>query len=307
VYYKIIPDGTVALVALESGDVDTVTTVPGPEVNRIGGDSRFNSYPNPSKTARMIWFPSGVADFQDKRFRQAVAMSIDSATIGTTVYGNVAETGCGTLSTGIPGYVAGLCPTFDPAAAQQLLTDAGWTKGSDGILHDQNGQAMQPITINTFNIAGLNQVIEPVITELRAVGIPAVSEVVEFGAWGDMYLNGAPGSQANQRRLMLWAGCGSAGGVQQCWSQDSPLVKVMGYNDPQTFSLIQQANAIGDTRQQDDLLQQAQKRIFGEYWTINATGPTGALQAAQSYVKDYGSRWHFDNVCTTRNNVWLDR
>jgi ABC-type transport system substrate-binding protein len=142
---------------------------------------------------------------------------------------------------------------------------------------------------------------------LRAVGIPAVAEVVEFGTWGDMYLRGAAGSQTMQRRLMLWAGCGSAGGVQQCWSKDAPFPNVLGYSDADVFSLIQQANTTSDARQQDSLLQQAQKRIFGEYWTINATGPVGALQAAQNYVKDYGSRWHFDNVCTTRNNVWLDR
>ncbi len=307
VYYKIIPDTTVAEVALESGDVDTITTVPGPDVDRIAADPHFNTYQNPSKTARMIWFPSGVPDFQDMRFRQAVAMSIDSATIGTTIYGSVAETGCGTLSKGIPGYVADLCPPYDPAGAQALLAQAGWTMGPNGVLQDQNGQPMQPITINTFNIAQLDKVIEPVITELQAVGIPAVPEVVEFGTWGDMYLRGAPGSQANQRRLMLWAGCGSAGGFQQCWSQDASFVKVLGYNDPQVFSLIQQANTASDVQQQDMLLQQAQRLAFGQYWVINATGPVGALQAAQSYVKDYGSRWHFDNVCTTNNNVWLDK
>src|SRR5207244_5122436 len=190
----------------------------------------------------------------------------DSAAIGTTVYGSVAETGCGTLSTGIPGYVADLCPGFNPTAAKALLADAGWTPGSDGVLHDPNGQPMQSITVNTFNIASLDKVIEPVITQLRAVGIPAVAEVVEFGTWGEMYLRGAPGSQTNQRKLMLWAGCGSAGGVQQCWAQDAPFPKVFGFSDPQLFSLIQQANAVSDLQQQDDLLQQAQKRIFGEYW-----------------------------------------
>jgi peptide/nickel transport system substrate-binding protein len=307
IYYKIIPDATVALLALETGDVDTVTTVPAPEVNRIVGDSRFNTYPNPSKNARMIWFPSGVKDFQDKRFRQAVAMSIDSASIGTAVYGRVAETGCGTLSTGLPGYVADLCPPFDPAAARALLAEAGWTMGANGVLQDASGQPMQPITVNTFNIASLDKVIEPVITQMRAVGIPAVAEVVEFGTWGDTYLRGAPGSQANARKLMLWAGCGSAGGVQQCWDKSAPFPQVFGYNDPEVFSLIQQANSMADVQLQDGLLQEAQRRIFGEFWTINATGPTGALQAAQSYVRDYGSRWHFDNVCTTRNNVWLDR
>jgi len=219
----------------------------------------------------------------------------------------VAETGCGTLSKGIPGYVADLCPKFDPAGAKQLFAQLGWTPASDGILHDASGQAMQPITINTFNVASLDKVIEPVVTELRAVGVPATSEVVEFGAWGDMYLNGAKDSQANQRRLMLWAGCGGPGGLQQCWAADAPFPLVFGYNDLKVFDLIQQANSVTDAKAQDPLLQQAQKVVFGSFQVINATGPTGALQATQKYVKDYGSRWHFDNVCTTKNNVWLDK
>ncbi|MCZ7571331.1 MAG: ABC transporter substrate-binding protein [Ardenticatenaceae bacterium] len=310
IYLQIIPDDTVALVALEAGDVDFVSNVPGAEVDRIATDKRFNIYYRPSKTPRMIMFPSGVQDFQDKRFRQAIAVAIDSQANGPAVYGAVAEPGCGNLSKGLPGHVADLCEKYfpyDPEQAKALFAELGWTdSNSDGVL-DKDGKPMEPIKVNTFNIAGLDKVLEIVVTQLKAVGVPAEPELVEFGTWSDMYISGAEDSQTNERRLMLWAGCGGPGGLQLCWAKDASFGKVLGYNDSKVFDLVAQANETVDTDKRDGILQQAEEKLFGDYWVINATGPVGALMASRKYVKDYGSRYHFDNVCTLNNNVWLDK
>lgn len=309
--YKIIPDTSVALIALEAGDVDFVPNVPASDIERISSDDRFTTYQRPSKTARMIWFPAGVPDFQDVDFRAGIAHALDSDRIGSAVYGApISEAGtCGTLSAGVAGYVADLCETqaYDTEMALSSFAAAGWTDSDgDGVL-DKDGVRMEDILVNTFNIAGLDKVLEIVITQLQAVGVPVVAELVEFGTWSEMYISGAPGSQANERRLLMWAGCGGPGGLQQCWAPNGGLASVMGFNDADVFGWITEANSTVDPVAQDAILQQAETKVFGtDLWVINATPPIGALMASQSYVMDYGSVYHFDNVCTANNNVWLD-
>jgi ABC-type transport system substrate-binding protein len=167
---------------------------------------------------------------------------------------------------------------------------------------------MEPILVNTFNIANMDRVVEIVVTQLQEVGIPATAEVVEFGTWSDMYISGAPGSQVGERRVMLWAGCGGPTGFPLCWSQEGFLANTLGFDDPDVFTAIELANRTPDFDERDAILQPALSRVFGgEYWTINATPPISSVAFAAGYVKDYGLPWGFDNVCTTENNVWLDR
>jgi peptide/nickel transport system substrate-binding protein len=310
VEYSIIPDASVALIALEAGDLDFIGGIPPAELSRIAADDNYQTYLTGSKTSRMIWFPSGVADWEDVRVRQAFSLALDSDSIGLAVYGpELTEVGtAGTTNAGLAGHIDGFTHTYDPDQARALLAEAGWTDSNgDGIV-DKDGVNMEDVIINTFNIARMDQVLEIVLTQLREVGIPAVPELVEFGTWSEMYISGAEGSQVGERRLMLWVGCGGPGGLQQCWSTTGAFVNVMGYNDPDVFAWIDEANKTVQVADQDAILEQAQQRIFGEsFWTINATPPIGTLQASAAYVMDYGVRAHYDNICTTNNNVWLDK
>jgi peptide/nickel transport system substrate-binding protein len=306
---QVIPDPGVSLIALESGDVDVVSSVPGAELDRMLADNDYIAYYRNSATPAMIQFPGGVADFQEKNFRQAIAYTIDYRGIGRAVYGGVIVPGCGNLSPGIRGHVSDLCEEYfpyDPAGAVELLAEIGWTDSDgDGVL-DRDGEPMEPILINTFNLASMDRVLEIVVTQLREIGIPAESELVEFGTWAEMYASGAPDSQTNERRLRMWLGCGGPNSVQLCWGRDATIPTIMGYNNEEVFDLIDQANVATDPDEQEALLQQAEALLFGEYWVINATEHRSAIQFSAEYVKDHPVVWHNNNVCTLDNNVWLD-
>jgi ABC-type transport system substrate-binding protein len=152
----------------------------------------------------------------------------------------------------------------------------------------------------------MDRVLEIVVTQLREIGIPAESELVEFGTWAEMYASGAPDSQTNERRLRMWLGCGGPNSVQLCWGRDATIPTIMGYNNEEVFDLIDQANVATDPDEQEALLQQAEALLFGEYWVINATEHRSAIQFSAEYVKDHPVVWHNNNVCTLDNNVWLD-
>jgi ABC-type transport system substrate-binding protein len=310
--YQIIPEASVALIALEAGDVDFVTGVPAVEIDRLANDDNFNTFVRNSGTARMIHFPAGVDDFADSRVREAWAHAMDSERIGIIVYGEVAiESGvAGTTSAGMAGQVDGLdaAQAYDPDLARELLAEAGWVDTDDSGIVDKDGVDMEDILINTFNIASMDRVIEIVVTQLREVGIPAVAEVVEFGVWSELYISGEVGSQVGVRRVRLWAGCGGPTGLGVCWGENSNFAAVMGYDDPEVFAAIRLGNQTPDFDERDAILESAMTRIFGEtFWTINATPPSRSVTFSNSYVMDYGLPWGFDNVCTTNNNLWLNR
>ena len=77
--------------------------------------------------------------FSDKNVRMALAMATDRGTIGKELYGDglTGTTTCNQLN-GSPNWESKNTATlsvckFDPAAANKLLDDNGWVKGSDGI------------------------------------------------------------------------------------------------------------------------------------------------------------------------------
>ena len=173
---------------------------------------------------------------------------------------------------------------------------------------DKDGVDMEEVIVNTFNIASLDRVAEIVITQLQEVGIPAVPEVVEFSTWADMYINAEAGSQVGQRRVRLWGGCGGPAGMDVCWGAQSGFAAVMGFEDEEVFAAIELANQTPDFDERDAIMETAVRKVFGEQFnTINASPPIRSVTFAASYVKDYGLPWGFDNVCTTNNNLWLDK
>ena len=76
--------------------------------------------------------------------RQAMAMAIDKNTLISTARKGQATPLCTDHGASLhPGYQAdAACPKFDPAAANALLDQHGWVKGSDGI-RSKNGQRLE--------------------------------------------------------------------------------------------------------------------------------------------------------------------
>ncbi len=80
----------------------------------------------------------------NREVRQAMAMAIDHNTMIKNARLGLAQPQCTPQGKAFnPGYQADApCPKFDPAAANQMLDQAGWTKGSDGV-RSKNGQRLE--------------------------------------------------------------------------------------------------------------------------------------------------------------------
>ena len=312
VEYQIIPEASVALIAFEAGDVDFITGAPAVEVPRLIEDENYQAFVRNSGSARLIHFPAEVDDWADPRIREAWARAIDSDRIGAVVYGELAsEAGSvGTTSRGLSGHVEELAEAqaYDPDRARELLAEAGWTDSDGNGIVDKDGVDMEEIPITTFNIALMDRVMEIVITQLREVGLPVVADVTEFGTWADRYSRVEDGARVGDRLVNMWAGCGGPAGLGLCWGRTGPKARVEGLDDEWVFEQLELANRTADFDARDAIKDEVTRRVFGEmYYTINATPPIRSVVFAREYVKDYGLPWGFDNICTTNNNVWLDK
>jgi peptide/nickel transport system substrate-binding protein len=101
-----------------------------------------------------IWVNLKNTILQDVTVRKALAMAVDhNALIQTARRGAAAPLCTDHPISFNPGYQANAnCPAFDPAAANTLLDQNGWVKGSDGV-RAKNGQRLEFIYSTTANNA----------------------------------------------------------------------------------------------------------------------------------------------------------
>jgi peptide/nickel transport system substrate-binding protein len=163
VYYK---NADAAVQALRKGEVDLVNRLTPTQFDALKGETnigmnkasgrRFDELLlNPGAATRAgAPIGDGHPALRDVRVRRAIAQAIDTKTLVDKVFAGYAEPGGGVVP---PVYAAfhwdptpGAARTFDPAAANRALDEAGYPKGADGIRKGPDGRPL------TFRLVGHN-------------------------------------------------------------------------------------------------------------------------------------------------------
>jgi peptide/nickel transport system substrate-binding protein len=180
VVFRVIPEATTMLTELLAGGADLIgwTLLPD-QAQQLMGQSGIDVRHFPSREFTYIGLNNERPQFRDAETRRAIAMSIDRQQIINALLHDFASPASGM----IPGWSPmdpGLdAVPHDPAAARQLLAQAGWQAGPDGTLRRQ-GQALSfTMLVNAANRT--HQDIATVIQQqLRQVGISIEIRTVEF-------------------------------------------------------------------------------------------------------------------------------
>jgi peptide/nickel transport system substrate-binding protein len=103
----------------------------------------FNLNPAGLRPPKLTWF-------QNVKFRQAVSYAVDREAIALQVYAGRATPQYGPVSPANKFFYNPNVHKYprDPARAETLLREAGFTKGADGLLHDSAGNVVE-FTIST--------------------------------------------------------------------------------------------------------------------------------------------------------------
>jgi len=139
VVLRVIPETGTQVIELESGGVDWIWNVPGPDQERLDSDPRIellqtDRNPGGANCIMTMSFNLERPILADVRLRRAIAQAIDRPQFVERVLfgqGRVAEA---PISSGIAwAHASGLpMPAFDPAAANELLDEIGWVRAGEG-------------------------------------------------------------------------------------------------------------------------------------------------------------------------------
>ena len=186
---EILPEASVRLGVLASGEADVVTNLPPNLVSQVHADDTVNSIEYPG-LPYSLYLNEKYGVFADPNVRRAFSRAIDVDTAVQEIFFGQYPRAWSILGATTPGYDASLEGSwaFDPAEANALLDAAGWTgRDADGI-RTKDGQrltarwiAWTPVPDDRAALANAIQ------SDLRAVGFDLQREVLEPGAYNEQY------------------------------------------------------------------------------------------------------------------------
>ncbi|WP_410585908.1 ABC transporter substrate-binding protein [Amycolatopsis sp. lyj-23] len=145
VVFRIVPESATRIGLLTSGQIDAVTAVPPANVKTVEADPALQLVRNPSQGAtESLYLNTARAPFDDVKVRTALQQAIDVDAAVRGVYFGQYERSWSILSPSTPGYDPATEHSWghDPAAANRLLDEAGWTARDAEGYRTKNGQRL---------------------------------------------------------------------------------------------------------------------------------------------------------------------
>ncbi len=220
----------------------------------------------------------------DLRVRQAISHALNSE-----VYVNQVLQGNGKLATSPISSQIGFAhteapiPAFDKAAAERLLTDAGWTSPGAGQTRTRNGQ---PLSLDMFHFAGNEGALATKMSQdLALVGVQVKQQQVDGAGKNSLYSGRAFDT-------MIVSNCQATDpeiGVRRFYHSTAisgaPFTNGAGYRNPQVDALFDEAARELEAEKRGVAYEKAQKQIAADLpylWLLE----TVSVRAKPSACRD---------------------
>jgi peptide/nickel transport system substrate-binding protein len=181
---KVVPDNSGRVVGLESGDLDFVQSPVSPQdVSRVQSAGKLKVDRTPAAGYTYVNLNCADPILSDKQVRQALSHLVNKQQIIDTIYKSIGKPANGPIVPGMWAYSPDI-PAYEysPDKAKQLLDDAGWKVGADGV-RAKDGQRLS-LTVRTHSEdPDRKQLIQVLQSEFQNMGIEATTNTVEFPAF----------------------------------------------------------------------------------------------------------------------------
>lgn len=187
VKFQVIAEDGTAMAALTTGELDA-SILNADTLPQVQGNPLFNIYTNKNSTSlHFIEFNAEKAPFNDPQFRTALGYAVDRDAIVQSSRGGYSTAMYNPLAPGLMGYDASIGEQYgtpyDPAKANQMLTDLGWVDTDNDGIREKDGQKA---SFGMWSYSGYTYVIrtlEILQQNFKAVGIEINIKQSDWGAF----------------------------------------------------------------------------------------------------------------------------
>ena len=172
--------------AFRAGELDAIDELPANAVDSVLGDDNFIVDQYPGFQVNNFIFNSnpdkpGNRELLDPKVREAIAHAIDKQAIADTAYAGYAKPWGSIVAEPAGDWVnPELQPEpFDVELANQILDEAGYARGPDGIRVDKEGEKMAYEVITPTGVQGINRSFEVVRAGLEQIGIEVTQKALD--------------------------------------------------------------------------------------------------------------------------------
>jgi peptide/nickel transport system substrate-binding protein len=258
--------------ALQAGEVDYIDGVPSNAIKTLEDDDSLVVEKNPGFQVNNFIFNSNPKkkvnrELLDPKVKEAIAHAIDRQEIADVVYAGNAEPVASIVAPVTGKWMnPNLKPEeFDIDLANQILDEAGYKRGADGIRLDDQGQKMSYEVITPTGVPGINREFEIVQKGVEQIGIrltqKALDDTTAFEAIG------APDWKYEKFDMAMWdwvgyldpdfvlsvVGCNQYGN----WSDT-------GYCNPDYDKLYKQQGVTTDQEERKQIVWQMQEILYND-------------------------------------------
>jgi len=185
---RVIPEESTRTIELEAGNVDMAYGVPPKEVKRLE-EAGMTIEERTTASFQMVSINLADGPTAELPVRKAIAQAIDRQVIVDQVIYGAAEISRAGVPSVSPYYHDDVPQIdYDPDKAAQLLDEAGWVLGDDGLRY-REGEPLK-ITILTSDAEERVLISQILAEQLSAVGIDPEIVTLEWGAYLDAMRNG---------------------------------------------------------------------------------------------------------------------
>jgi len=253
IVYTPIPDATVRLANLRSGQLDFIERVASSDMEKLQGDKKLKTTRiteigyqgltiNVGKSEKAQQNPLG----KDPRVREALELSLDRQGLAQVVMDNEAQVGNQWVAPSNAWYAKNVpAPKRDVERARALLKEAGVTRPSFTL--------MTPTTSDAQRLAAVIQAMA------RDAGFDVKIQATEFATSLNMADKGD-----FEAYVLAWSGRPDPDGNLFSFHGCKQPLNYAGYCDAQTDALLAQSRATRDPAERKKVLEQIAARVLKE-------------------------------------------
>ncbi|MFD1544137.1 ABC transporter substrate-binding protein [Nonomuraea guangzhouensis] len=296
--YRFLPEAAVRVGALTSGQVQVIEGVPATEVNLIKKDHAFQTALN-SGTSFSYYFNTSHAPFDDQRVRQAFREAVNVDAVLASVYQGTATRAWSVVGKASPFYDPSLEHTFggDPAKANALLDEAGWTKRDSEGFRVKDGVRL---TVRSVSSA-------PFVRDRRDILAQAVQAQVKQSAGIDFQVKivdqGTAQKALDENQYEIFEnsrGDSDVGAALNLILPTKGAINRSHFSDPRVDKWLAQASATADQALRKEIYAKVQRAVVTEKAIVFPIYVPADQLAAQKSVRGLG----FDPGSGTPRNAY---